>query len=202
MNRLFTVLLFAAFGVAVSLGCGEAGTDGNGDEEPVAEEAEIDTLTSEEKETFAVDPTRYREMEGGRLDTVDMVGRSDDAAWHVQVMNYAPGFTAMTYAAWYVGPDSVAWFAADHQPYLEDDLGNRYEGVEVLDNPRIKVESGTTAVGVYVFDERLSARADSLTLHVNDSTAPVIRVGPFGVEHQPADTAGGGKVEMGAGGGR
>ena len=87
----------------------------------------------------------------------------------------------MTYAAWYTGPDSLVQFAADGQPYLIDDEGNRYEGVVTPDNPRIKVESGSTAVGVLAFAPGLSPLADSLSLHVNESTAPVIRVGPWPV---------------------
>ncbi len=167
------------------------------DPEPEPEEpGEVDTagLTEEERTSFVVDPLRYTEMQDGRLDTVDMVGRSDDAAWHVQAMNYANQYTAMTYAAWYVGPDSVARFAADGQPRLVDNLGNVYPGQAVPGNPRIVVESGSTAVGVYVFANRVAQNADSLTLYVNDSTPPVIQVGPFGVEHQPE----GGGLQMGA----
>lgn len=192
MSRFPGRVTALAFGLAVALACGDAETE----EEPVAEEVPLDSLTAAEEAGFAVDPTRFPEMEEGRLDTVDMIGRSDDAAWHVQVMNYHPRYTAMTYAAWYTGPDSIVRFAADHQPYLMDDLGNRIEGAVVLDNPRIRIERGTTAVGVYVFDGSVAGRADSLTLYVNDSTPPVIRVGPFGVEHS---TDGGLRMEASGG---
>ena len=60
-----------------------------------------------------------------------------------------------------------------------DEEGNRYEGVVTPTNPRLKVERETTAVGVFAFGPALTATADSLTLYVNDSTAPVIRVGPW-----------------------
>jgi len=143
-----------------------------------------DSLTATEMEKFALDPTRFPEMQGsGALDTVDMTERSapGDAAWHVQVLNYTTNHLAMTYAAWYTGPDSLVLFAADGQPYLTDEDGNRYEGVVTPDNPRIKVETDNTAVGVMAFAPGLSPAADSLTLHVNDSTAPVIRVGPWPV---------------------
>ena len=142
-----------------------------------------DTLTAVEQSEFAVELDRFREMEGGRLDTVDMVSRGDDAAFHVQILNYTPDYTALTYAAWYTGPDSAVMIAADDQPRLVDDLGNDYRGVVIPDNPRVEVESGTTAVGVYVFRPVVAPEADSLTLWINDSTPPVLRVGPFGVHH-------------------
>ncbi|MDX1661582.1 MAG: hypothetical protein R3326_07310 [Gemmatimonadota bacterium] len=167
------------------------------DAEPEPEEpgeADTFTLTEEEKASFAVDPLKYPEMQDGRLDTVDMIGRSGDAAWHVQAMNYADEYIGMTYAAWYTGPDSAVRFAADGQPHLEDDLGNVYSGQVVAHNPRIEVETGTTAVGVYVFADPVAQNADSLTLHINDSTPPVIRIGPFGVDHQAQS----GDLRMGA----
>ncbi|MFN2383689.1 MAG: hypothetical protein ABR559_05430 [Gemmatimonadota bacterium] len=163
------------------------GGDAGPDADVAADSLAPDTLTSQEQSAFAVDPLRYTEMQDGRLDTVDMISRADDAAWHAQAMNYTPNFIAMTYAAWHSGPDSVANFAADGQPRLEDNLGNVYRGLTVPNNPRIKVEAGTTAVGVYVFNPQLAAGADSLTLFLNDSTAPVIRVGPFGVEHSSSE---------------
>jgi hypothetical protein len=143
-----------------------------------------DSITAAEKERFALDPRRFPEMEGtAPLDSIDMTARSagEDAAWHVQYLNYASGHIAMTYAAWYTGPDSLVQFAADGQPYLVDDEGNRYDGVLTPDNPRIKIETDNTAVGVLTFGPGLSPLADSLTLHVNDSTPPVIRVGPWPV---------------------
>lgn len=143
-----------------------------------------DTLTAVEQSEFAVELDRFREMQGGRLDTVDMIARGDDAAFHVQILNYGPEYTALTYAAWYTGPDSVVMFAADDQPRLVDDLGNIYRGIVIPDNPRFEVETGTTAVGVYVFRPVLAPQADSLTLFVNDSTPPVLEVGPFGVHHE------------------
>jgi hypothetical protein len=146
-------------------------------------EAELpDTLSAEEQLAFAIDLERYREMADGRLDTVDMLGRAEDAAWHVQVLNYRTDLIAMTFAAVYSGPDSVALMAADDQPHLEDNLGNVYSGVAIPSNPRFKVDSGTTAAGVYVFTPAVDTRADSLTF-INDSTPPVIRVGPFGIFH-------------------
>jgi hypothetical protein len=143
----------------------------------------LDSVTSTEMEQFALDPTRFPEMQGGPLDTVDQTERSaiGDAAWHVQVLNYSNNHMAMTYAAWYTGPDSLVQFAADGQPYLLDEEGNRYEGVLTPDNPRLKVETDNTAVGVLAFAPGLDPAADSLTLHVNDSTAPIIRVGPWPV---------------------
>jgi hypothetical protein len=104
-----------------------------------------------------------------------MLGRAEDAAWHVQVLNYRTDLIAMTFAAVYSGPDSVALMAADDQPHLEDNLGNVYSGVAIPSNPRFKVDSGTTAAGVYVFTPAVDTRADSLTL--------LIRVGPFGIFH-------------------
>lgn len=154
------------------------------DETAPADTAMPDTLTSLEQSGFAVELDRFQEMQGGRLDTVDMIARGDDAAFHVQLLNYTPEYTALTYAAWYTGPDSAVMFAADDQPRLVDDLGNVYRGVVIPDNPRFEVETGTTAVGVYVFRPVLAPQADSLTLIVNDSTPPVLRVGPFGVYHE------------------
>ena len=144
----------------------------------------LDSVTPVEQERFALDPTRFPEMQdGGPLDTIDMTSRSatEDAAWHVQVMNFTANHIAMTYAAWYTGPDSLVMFAADGQPYLMDELGNRYAGVLTPDNPRLKVETDNTAVGVLTFGPGLVQAADSLTLFVNDSTQPVIRVGPWAV---------------------
>jgi hypothetical protein len=155
----------------------------NAPEAGTAADSLVDTLTTAEQEAFAVDPLRYPEMRGGRLDTVNMIAETEYAAWHAQAMNYSPDHIAMTYAAWYTGPDSVALLATDGQPHLVDDLGNVYRGVMVPSNPRFKIASGTTAVGVYVFLPGIAADADSLTLFVNDSTAPVFRVGPFGVRH-------------------
>lgn len=189
MHRSALSILMIATLAAAPLACADV--------EPEAEgPGEVDSfeLTEEEKSAFAADPLKFPEMHDGRLDTVDMIGRSDDAAWHVQVMNYAEGHTAMTYAAWYVGPDSVVRFAADGQPRLVDEDGNVYEGMVVPDNPRIEIETGTTGVGVLVFQSPVAPTADSLTLHVNDSTPPVIRVGPFGVEHEAAS----GDLRMGA----
>lgn len=169
---------------ALFLGACDRGTPG--DEAAPADTALPDTLTSAEQSDFAVELDRYQEMQGGRLDTVDMIARSDDAAFHVQVLNYGPGYTALTYAAWYTGPDSAVMFAADDQPRLVDDLGNVYRGIVIPDNPRFEVATGTTAVGVYVFRPVLAQEADSLTLMVNDSTPPVLRIGPFGVYHEAA----------------
>ena len=148
-----------------------------------------DSITAAEMERFALDPRRFPEMQGtAPLDSIDMTARSSagDAAWHVQWLNYAENHIAMTYAAWYTGPDSLVQFAADGQPYLEDDEGNRYEGVLTPDNPRIKIETDNTAVGVLAFGPGLAPEADSLTLHVNDSTEPVIRVGPWPVRQDAA----------------
>lgn len=178
---------------ALALGCADADP---GADDPAEADTTLpaDSLTAEEQSAFAVNPLRYPEMQDGRLDTVDMVARADQAAWHVQAMNYGPQIIAMTYAAWYTGPDPVARFAADGQPQLLDDVGNVYVGQVIPDNPRIEVESGTTAVGVLVFAGPVDQRADSLTLYINDSTPPVLTVGPFGVEH----TAGSGGLRMGA----
>lgn len=175
------VPLLAALSIAAAA-CADAD---RGADEPAAGDSLPDTLTTREQSRFAVDPLRYPEMRDGRLDTVDMIARGDAAAWHVQAMNYGDPFIAMTYAAWYTGPDSVARFAADGQPQLLDDVGNVYMGQVVPNNPRIEVETGTTAVGVYVFQGPLDTRADSLTLYINDTTPPVLTVGPFGVEHTP-----------------
>lgn len=165
-------------GLALALACAdEPGESGLADR-PLP----YDSLTAAEQEQFALDPTRFPEMQGGGpLDSVDMTGRSDsgDAAWQVQVLNYTPNHLAMTYAAWYTGPDSLVLFAADGQPYLMDEEGNRYEGVVTPANPRLKVETESTAVGVLAFGPGLAPAADSLTLYVNDSTLPVIRVGPW-----------------------
>ena len=175
-----------AFGLAVWVLLGVACDRGvPADETAPADTMLPDTLTAEEQSGFAVELDRFREMQGGRLDTVDMIARGDDAAFHVQILNYGPDYTALTYAAWYTGPDSAVMFAADDQPRLVDDLGNVYRGIVIPDNPRFEVETGTTAVGVYVFRPVLAPQADSLTLFVNDSTPPVLRVGPFGVYHQP-----------------
>lgn len=172
----------ARIGIALwlALAC-SGGTEAESElaDDPVA----LDSVTAAEMERFALDPTRFPEMEGSALDTVDQTARSPtgDAAWHVQVLNYTTNHVAMTYAAWYTGPDSLVQFAADGQPYLIDDAGNRYDGVLTPDNPRLKVETDNTAVGVFAFGPGLSPAADSLTLYVNDSTAPVIRVGPWPV---------------------
>lgn len=148
-----------------------------------------DTAAQSENE-FWVDAEQYTEMTRGRRDTVDMTSRADDAAWHIQQMNYGESWMGMTVAAWYTGPDSLVRFAEDGQPRLVDDLGNVYPGSFVGENPRIKVESGTTAIGVFVFEPQIHPEADSLTLYVNDSTPPVIRVGPFGVHHDAAPPVG------------
>jgi hypothetical protein len=175
--------------LALALACS------NGKEETGLAEQPIpyDSITAAEMKRFAVDPRRFPEMQGtAPLDSIDMTARSsaDDAAWHVQWLNYAENHIAMTYAAWYTGPDSLVQFAADGQPYLLDDEGNRYEGVVTPDNPRIKVETDNTAVGVFAFGPGLSPGADSLTLYVNDSTEPVIRVGPWPVREDAARAPG------------
>jgi hypothetical protein len=154
------------------------------DDAAPADTALPDTLTAGEQSAFAVELDRFQEMQGGRLDTVDMIARGDDAAFHVQILNYTSDYTALTYAAWYTGPDSAVMFAADDQPRLVDNLGNVYRGIVIPDNPRFEVETGTTAIGVYVFRPVLAQQADSLTLMVNDSTPPVLRIGPFGVYHE------------------
>lgn len=152
-----------------------------GSAEDEDDELSLDELSVEEESEFAVDPLRFPEMQDGRLDTVDAQGNDGDAVWHVQAINYTPSYTAITYAAWYTGTDESARFAADHQPYLLDDDGNHYVASAVPGNPRIQVERGTTAVGVLVFSPPLDAQADSLSLVVNDSTPPVIRIGPWSV---------------------
>lgn len=193
-RRSLRGLLLAA---VAALGLGFAcGREGPGDEPDPVDPAMIDTLTSNEQQSFAVDLDRFHEMQGGRLDTVDMIARGDDAAFHVQILNYTSEFTALTYAAWYSGPDSSVMFAADDQLRLEDELGNTYRGIVIATNPRFAVESGTTAVGVYVFRPAVAAEADSLTLYVNDSTPPVLRVGPFGVRHEAAAEDAGGRLRM------
>jgi hypothetical protein len=183
----------AAMALLASLALACSGGDSGGDAGTADTLVPVDSLTAAELEQFALDPTRFPEMQdGGPLDTVDMTERSasGDATWHVQVLNYTANHLAMTYAAWYTGPDSLVMFAADGQPYLLDEEGNRYDGVVTPDNPRLKVETENTAVGVLAFGPGLSPTADSLTLFVNDSTQPVIRVGPWpireGVLRAPA----------------
>ena len=172
-----------AAALALALACsGESGD--NGDSDVAEQPLPLDSMTTAEQEEFALDPSRFPEMQGsGPLDSINMTARSPsgDAAWNVQVLNYSENHLAMTYAAWYTGPDSLVLFAADGQPYLMDQEGNRYEGVVTPTNPRLKVERDNTAVGVFAFGPGLTATADSLTLYVNDSTAPVIRVGPWPV---------------------
>jgi hypothetical protein len=167
-----------AAALALALACsGDSGESGLA-EKPMP----YDSMTVAEQEQFALDPTRFPEMQGsGPLDSINMTERSasDDAAWNVQVLNYSENHLAMTYAAWYTGPDSLVLFAADGQPYLMDEEGNRYEGVVTPDNPRLKVETDNTGVGVLAFGPGLAPTADSLTLYVNDSTPPVIRIGPW-----------------------
>jgi hypothetical protein len=182
-NRFRRVVAFhAALTLSMTLACSEA--DSGGDAGTADTLVPVDSLTASELEQFALDPTRFPEMQdGGPLDTVDMTERSagGDAAWHVQILNYTANHLAMTYAAWYTGPDSLVMFAADGQPYLLDEEGNRYDGVVTPDNPRLKVESDNTAVGVLAFGPGLAPTADSLTLFVNDSTQPIIRVGPWSI---------------------
>jgi len=156
------------------LACGGSGEDED-------DELSLDELSVEEESEFAVDPLRFPEMRDGRLDTVDAQADDGDAVWHLQAINYTQPYTSITYAAWYTGPDESARFAADHQPYLLDENGNRYMAMAVPENPRIEVERGTTAVGVLVFTPGVQAQADSLSLVVNDSTSPVIRIGPWSV---------------------
>lgn len=170
-------LLAGCLAVAVAACGGDEGAGEPGDDE----ELSLTELSPEEETEFAVDPLRFPEMQDGRLDTVDAIGRGDDAAWHVQAIAYTEPYTSITYAAWYTGSEAEARFAADHQPYLEDENGNRYDGMAVPANPRIAVERETTAVGVYVFMPGVEADADSLTLFINDSTPPVIRIGPWSV---------------------
>ncbi|MGH7573040.1 MAG: hypothetical protein ACREMK_14540 [Gemmatimonadota bacterium] len=184
-------LLAALVGLGMACGRGEPA----GEPAPEADSL-ADTLTSTEQQSFAVDLDRYHEMQGGRLDTVDMVARGGDAAFQVQVLNYTGDYTALTYAAWYSGADSTVMFAADGQPRLEDEIGNVYRGVVIASNPRFEVATGTTAVGVYVFRPAVASEADSLTLYVNDSTPPVLRVGPFGVRHDAGAAAPSGNLRM------
>lgn len=171
-------------------------------EEEVAEPAPVplDSLTAEEEALFAVDPLRFPEMQDGRLDTVDMqtqvpMGPEAIALWHVQAINYTTDYTAITYAFGHDAPDT-AFFAADRQPRLVDNLGNVYEGAGVAENPRLAAESETMSVGVYLFTPALAAEADSLTLLVNETTPPVIEVGPWAVEHTPSDA---GTIEVSPG---
>ncbi|HYO46778.1 MAG TPA: hypothetical protein VEY33_08840 [Gemmatimonadota bacterium] len=170
-----------AAALALAFACsGEPGDESGLADKPIP----YDSVTAAELEKFALDPLRFPEMQGsGPLDSIDMTERSasGDAAWNVQVLNYAENHLAMTYAAWYTGPDSLVLFAADGQPYLMDEEGNRYEGVLTPSNPRLKIETDNTAVGVFAFGPGLAPAADSLTLYVNDSTPPVIRVGPWAV---------------------
>ena len=173
-------LAAAAIAALLAAACAGEPADDGVDEAALAA---LDSIEAVEDTTFVVDPARFAEMRGGRLDTVNMIGEGPDIAWHVQAMNYHADFIAMTYATWYVGPDSVVRLAADEQPRLVDEDGVEYPGALIPDNPRIAVETGTTAVGVILFEKPLSPDADSLTLYVNDSTPPVLRVGPFGVEH-------------------
>lgn len=206
--RPFSLLLpLAGAGLLVVAGfpaCGGDGKPATDADAPV--ETLGDTLSLIEQQAFSVDLDRYPEMGDGRLDTVDMLGEADGASWHVQAVNYTDRYVAMTYATWYTGPDSVVLLAVDGPPHLEDDRGNVYRGILIPDNPRFKVQSGTTAVGVYVFQPAVNPAADSLTLFVNDSTAPVLRVGPFGVRHDatgslsPVDRAADGRaIEIEAG---
>lgn len=172
--------LRSAIALSVALACSDGETVGDAGSADTL--VPFDSVTAAEQEQFALDPTRFPEMQdGGPLDTIDMTARSpsEDAAWQVQVMNFTANHIAMTYAAWYTGPDSLVMFAADGQPYLMDEEGNRYAGVLTPDNPRLKVETDNTAVGVLAFGPGLAQSADSLTLFVNDSTQPVIRVGPW-----------------------
>lgn len=188
--RLLVLVSLAILSLAlVSLACNRARNESS-EPGPVP----FDSLTAEERSQLVPDPLRYPEMQEGRLDTVDMQGEvqtgpHDGAAWHVHAINYAEGHIAITYTFFYTGPDSVALFAADRQPRLVDDRGNVYEGQLVLDNPRLAIEKGSTGVGVYVFQPALVQVADSLTLLINDSTPPVIRVGPWGVYHTPPGTS-------------
>jgi hypothetical protein len=171
--------------VLSALACGGASDEEAAESAPLP----LDSLSAAEEAEFAVDPTRYPEMQDGRLDTVDMqtevpTGPETVALWHVQAVNYAPDFIAMTYAFGHDGPDSLAAFAADGQPRLEDNLGNVYTGLVVPENPRLESAMGTMSVGVYLFQPTLVAGADSLTLYVNETTPPVIKVGPWAVESQ------------------
>ncbi|MGH7563938.1 MAG: hypothetical protein ACREK5_05900 [Gemmatimonadota bacterium] len=184
-------LLTALAGLALACGGGEPAI-----EPAPAADSLTDTLTSAEQQSFAVDIDRYHEMEGGRLDTVDMLVRGDDAAFQVQVLNYTNEYTALTYAAWYTGADNAVMFAADGQPRLKDEMGNVYRGIVIASNPRFEVASGTTAVGVYVFRPAVAPEADSLTLYVNDSTPPVLQIGPFGVRHDAGTGVPSGNLRM------
>ncbi|HEY7472913.1 MAG TPA: hypothetical protein VIE68_11260 [Gemmatimonadota bacterium] len=172
-----------AAALALALACsGESGE--TRDPSPADTLVPLDSMTAAEQEEFALDPTRFPEMQGrSPLDSINMTARSatGDAAWNVQVVNYSENHIAMTYAAWYTGPDSLVLFAADEQPFLMDEDGNRYEGVTTPTNPRLKVETDNTALGVFAFGPGLLATSDSLTLYVNDSTQPVIRVGPWAI---------------------
>ena len=162
------------------------------DRGPETEEApplHPDSLSQDEIASLAPDPLRYPEMRDGRLDTVDMRSTGGVADWHVQVVNYTTTHIAMTYAFSYDGPESTVMFAADRQPQLVDDQGNVYEGMLVPDNPRLEIETGATGMGVYVFTPALAQGAQSLTLLVNDSTTPVLRVGPWSTYHTPTGEA-------------
>jgi hypothetical protein len=176
--------------LAIALACsGESGDESGLAEKPLP----YDSISAAEQEKFALDPLRFPEMQGsGPLDSIDMTERSasGDAAWNVQFLNYAGNHIAMTYAAWYTGPDSLVLFAADGQPYLLDEEGRRYSGVVTASNPRLKIETDNTAVGVFAFGPGLAPTADSLTLYVNDSTPPVIRVGPWPVRPDAARAPG------------
>jgi hypothetical protein len=179
MHRRSVSLL--VFLVAAAVACGDA------DQAP-EEVAAInpDSLSPEEVANLWPDPTRYPEMRDGRMDTVDMRGESPGAEWHVQVVNYTDTHIAMTYAFSNTGPDTVS-FAADGQPRIVDDLGNVYSGLVVPENPRLEIETGASGMGVYLFTPQVATGAQTLTLYVNDSTAPVIRVGPWGLYHTPPE---------------
>lgn len=169
----------------LALACG-GGSEESAEPAPVP----LDSLTAAEREAMQVDPLRYPEMQDGRLDTVDMRADTPDALWHVQAINYATEHIAITYTFGYVGPEPSTKFAADRQPRLVDNRGNVYEGMVVPDNPRLEIESGSTGVGVYVFRPGLVQDADSLSLMINDSTAPTLRIGPWGVVHTPPSEGG------------
>lgn len=179
-------ILPIAAAAALAMACSnETGGDTGLSDQPLP----LDSVTAAEQEKFALDPARFPEMQdSGPLDSIGMTARSasEDAAWNVQFLNYAENHIAMTYAAWYTGPDSLVLFAADGQPYLVDEEGNRYAGVVTPDNPRLKIETDNTAVGVLAFGPGLALTADSLTLYVNDTTPPVIRVGPWAVREGAA----------------
>ena len=81
---------------------------------------------------------------------------------------------------------------------LLEEEANRSLELAAGNNPRLKVETDNTAVGVLAFGPGgLSSTADSLSLFVNDSTQPVIRVGPWPVRPDaerasgPAGSSGG-----------